>query len=89
MNRLLAVSMTAALAFSPAAFPHEEGTVGKLGKVEFANSCNAAAQADLARAVAILHSFWFSAGEGAFRAVLDKDPSCAIATWGIASIAFW
>jgi hypothetical protein len=86
MNRLLAASMSFAAALSTASLAHEEGTVGKLGKVEFANSCNAAAQADLARAVAILHSFWFSAGEGAFRAVLEKDPTCAIATWGIASI---
>jgi hypothetical protein len=86
MIRIVAASTTVALALSTAAFAHEEGTVGKLGKVEFANSCNAAAQADLARAVAILHSFWFSAGEGAFRAVLEKDPGCAIATWGIASI---
>jgi len=86
MNRLLAASTTVALALSTAALAHEEGAVGKLGKVEFANSCNAAAQADLARAVAILHSFWFSAGEGAFRAVLEKDPGCAIASWGIASI---
>jgi hypothetical protein len=74
MNRLAAASMTVALAFSTPTLAHEEGTVGKLGKVDFANSCNAAAQADLARAVAILHSFWFSAGEGAFRAVLEKDP---------------
>ena len=39
-----------------------------------------------ARAVAMLHSFWYSAGEKAFRDVLEEDPSCAIATWGIASI---
>ena len=86
MKRLLVASITAALAFSTSALAHEEGNLGKLGRVEFANSCNADAQADLARAVAILHSFWFSAGEGAFRAVLAKDPGCAIATWGIASI---
>jgi tetratricopeptide (TPR) repeat protein len=38
------------------------------------------------RGVALLHSFWFSAGEKTFREVLAHDPSCAIATWGIASI---
>ena len=38
------------------------------------------------RAVAMLHSFWYSAGEQAFRDVLKEDPQCAIATWGIASI---
>ena len=34
----------------------------------------------------MLHSFWYSAGEKAFRDVLKDDPQCAIATWGIASI---
>ena len=34
----------------------------------------------------MLHSFWYSYGEKAFREVLAKDPNCAIATWGIASI---
>ncbi|MBV9064909.1 MAG: hypothetical protein JO004_03970 [Methylobacteriaceae bacterium] len=38
------------------------------------------------RGVAMLHSFWYSAGEQAFRAALAADPSCLIADWGIAAI---
>jgi hypothetical protein len=38
------------------------------------------------RAVAMLHSFWFQQGEKAFREILESDPSCAIANWGIAAI---
>jgi tetratricopeptide (TPR) repeat protein len=34
----------------------------------------------------MLHSFWFQQGEKAFREVLERDPSCAIANWGIAAI---
>jgi tetratricopeptide (TPR) repeat protein len=59
---------------------------GMVGKVAFANSCSPAVQADFARGVAMLHSFWYSAGEQTFRAVLAKDPNCAIAQWGIASL---
>ena len=59
---------------------------GHLGTVAFANSCAPAAQADLLRGIAMLHSFWFSAGETAFRTALTKDPTCAIAEWGIASL---
>jgi tetratricopeptide (TPR) repeat protein len=33
-----------------------------------------------------LHSFWFQQGEAAFREVLESDPKCAIADWGIAAI---
>ena len=58
----------------------------KLGTVAFANSCTPAAQESFERGVALLHSFWFSEGEKAFRETLDRDPTCAIATWGIATI---
>jgi tetratricopeptide (TPR) repeat protein len=57
-----------------------------VGTVRFPNSCDAKVQAQLERGVALLHSFWYSAGEKAFREVLAQDPSCAIATWGIASL---
>src|SRR5437867_4258680 len=59
---------------------------GPLGKVSFATSCDPKVQPAFERAVAMLHSFWYSAGEKAFRDVLKSDPQCAIATWGIASI---
>jgi hypothetical protein len=62
------------------------GHVMAVGTVNFANSCAPAVQADFARGVAMLHSFWYSAGEQAFRNVLSKDPDCAIAHWGIASL---
>ncbi len=58
----------------------------KVGAVVFANSCAPAVQADLASGVAMLHSFWYSAGDKMFRDVLAKDPSCAIANWGIAAL---
>jgi len=58
----------------------------KLGKVSFPTSCDPKVQAQFERGVAMLHSFWFSAGEKTFRDVLVQDPSCAIANWGIAAI---
>src|SRR5688572_11582024 len=57
-----------------------------LGKVNFKNSCSAAVQERFQRAVAMLHSFRYLETEKAFREVLAQDPSCAIATWGIAAI---
>lgn len=58
----------------------------KLGSVTFPTSCNPKVQARFNRAVAMLHSFWFQQGEKAFREVLERDPQCAIATWGIAAV---
>src|SRR5206468_6979524 len=59
----------------------------KLGAVSFANTCSEAVQPRLQRSVALLHSFWWSEGDKAFREVLVEDPSCAIAGWGIAALA--
>src|SRR5438477_5147769 len=58
---------------------------GAHGIVDFKNSCSPAVQPLLQQAVATLHSFGPQA-EQTFRAVLAEDPSCAVATWGIASI---
>jgi hypothetical protein len=58
----------------------------QLGKVDFPNSCSPAVQERFQRAVAMLHSFRYAETEKAFREVLAADPSCAIATWGIAAI---
>ena len=66
----------------------DSGEVGQLGQVNFPVSCNAAAQQQFTRAVAMLHSFWYQRAEKAFAAVARKDPSCAMAYWGIAMSRF-
>ena len=67
---------------------HDDAGEGKgaLGKVSFVNTCEAKVQPQLQRGIAMLHSFWFNAGEATFRDVLAHDPGCAIAHWGIASL---
>lgn len=57
-----------------------------LGKVDFKNSCSHDVQESFQRSVAMLHSFRYVETEKSFREVLLKDPSCAIANWGIAAI---
>jgi tetratricopeptide (TPR) repeat protein len=88
MKRLATRLMLSLAAVLPAMSPaHDTDTQsGPLGKVSFPTSCDPKVQADFERAVAMLHSFWYSAGEQAFRDVLKKDPGCSIAAWGIASI---
>jgi tetratricopeptide (TPR) repeat protein len=82
----LVLSLGLGLCAGPA-LAHEDDAPSKiLGTVDFANSCAPAAQASFERGVAWLHSFGFTAGEGAFREALDPDPTCAIATWGIAAV---
>ena len=84
------LSLLVALALNSAAqaqgMDHAHVQSGPLGKVAFPTSCDPKVQPAFERAVAMLHSFWYSAGEQAFRDVLKDDPGCAIAAWGIASI---
>jgi len=60
----------------------------KLGIVNFPTSCSASVQKEFERAVALLHSFAYSAAEKAFGDVVEKDPSCPMAHWGIAMTYF-
>src|ERR1700749_2624943 len=63
---------------------HDHPVPEKLGTVSFRTSCQAGTQAEFNRAVALLHSFAYSAAEAAFRSVAETDPQCAMAHWGIA-----
>jgi hypothetical protein len=56
----------------------------KLGDVHFPVSCNADAQREFNRAMALFHSFWFDPAKKSFAKVLEHDPECGMAHWGIA-----
>ena len=64
-----------------AAMQHEHD---QLGRVSFPTSCDPKVQPEFERGVAMLHSYWFSYAGKTFRGVLEKDPKCAIAYWGMA-----
>jgi len=77
------------VAGSSIAQQHQHAAVGeKLGQVHLTTSCNAAAQQQFDRAVALLHSFQFSHAIEGFNATLKADSSCAMAYWGIA-LSHW
>src|SRR5262245_26861348 len=59
----------------------------KLGQITFPTSCAAGVQAQFERGVAMLHSYWFTESRKAFDAVVQQDPSCAMAYWGLAVTA--
>ena len=67
---------------------HEHPVPEKLGTVRFPTSCSSKEQKNFQRAVALLHSFAYSAAEKAFGDVAKADPKCAMAHWGIAMTYF-
>src|SRR5215216_4964417 len=64
------------------------GAIGQqdqnLGKVIFATSCDPKVQAEFDRGVAMLHSYWFVIARRKFEEILQQDPTCAMAYWGVA-----
>jgi len=82
--RVIAGCVVALLATSAVAQEHQHGEGEKLGSVHLATSCNADAQKEFDRAVALLHSFQFNHAIQGFNAALKSDPRCGIAHWGIA-----
>ena len=60
----------------------------QLGNVHFATSCNDVAQRRFDRAMRYQHSFWYRESKELYERVLDADPECGIAYWGIA-LSLW
>jgi hypothetical protein len=84
--------LTLALIFSLSRAPQEAHThtaPEKLGAVTFTTSCAPSVQQQFNRGVALLHSFAYGFAEHAFRKVVEQDPRCAIAHWGIAMSHFY
>jgi tetratricopeptide (TPR) repeat protein len=67
---------------------HSHSAPEKLGKVSFPVSCAPTVQEQFDRAVALLHSFAYTAAENAFQGVATLDPHCAMAHWGVAMTYF-
>src|SRR6266704_3320903 len=66
----------------------EPGDLRTAGTVDFPVSCAPAARAEFIRGVALLHSFFYEEARRIFTDVAAKDPTCAMAQWGIA-MTWW
>ncbi|PYQ47598.1 MAG: hypothetical protein DMF59_18460, partial [Acidobacteria bacterium] len=85
MRRRLFFLAAALVPFALLAHEHEhEVDLGNIGKAHLATSCSAAAQKDVDRGVALIHSFWYAEAEKSFRRGADADPKCGMAWWGVA-----
>jgi tetratricopeptide (TPR) repeat protein len=67
---------------------HEEVTPEQLGTVHFQTSCVIQVQAQFERGMALLHSFWYEEAEKQFNQIVQEDPRCAMAHWGVA-MSLW
>ena len=56
----------------------------QLGSVHFKTSCNDVAQRRFDRAMRYQHSYWYINAKEIFEEVIEADPTCAVAYWGVA-----
>ena len=56
----------------------------EFGKVTFATLCSESVKKDFELAVALLHSFEYDEAEKVFAGIIDKEPKCGMAYWGVA-----
>ncbi len=73
----------AAVATSPTPATPQVGDLRKVGRVEMPISCKDI-EADFDRAMALLHSFFYTEARRQFTELATKDPGCAMTHWGIA-----
>ncbi|HMG68360.1 MAG TPA: hypothetical protein VK588_11770, partial [Chitinophagaceae bacterium] len=60
----------------------------KFGSVTFDVSCSGKVRVDFNLAVELLHSFEYDEAEKVFARIIDKEPGCAMAYWGVAMCNF-
>lgn len=58
------------------------------GEVNFSLSCSYETRATFDLALSLLHSFEYTEAEKAFVKVIDMDPNCAMAYWGVSMSIF-
>jgi len=80
-SRLLLILAVLGVSCVAAQEAHDHPAPEKLGQVSFPVSCKPAVQQEFNRAVALLHSFAYTAAEDAFQSVAGQDPHCAMAHW--------
>ncbi|MDB4921410.1 tetratricopeptide repeat protein [Mucilaginibacter sp.] len=56
----------------------------QFGLVEFETSCPEKVKKDFNLAIALLHSFEYDEAEKVFAKVINEEPNCAMAYWGVA-----
>jgi tetratricopeptide (TPR) repeat protein len=56
----------------------------QFGSVGFISSCDPEVKKDFELGVALLHSFEYDESEKVFARIIDKQPACAMAYWGVA-----
>ncbi len=59
-----------------------------IGEVDFGVACDESVQSDFDEALGMMHHMMYVASRSAFEEIIDSDPGCAMAYWGVATTLF-
>jgi tetratricopeptide (TPR) repeat protein len=60
----------------------------ELGTVDFRVSCAEDSRESFDQALAFMHHMMYAQSQSAFEAIVERDPNCAMARWGVATTLF-
>src|SRR5687767_9382123 len=63
-------------------------SASQYGTLAFQTSCGSGVQDDFNLGVKLLHSFEYDEAEKVFAGIIDRQPDCAMAYWGVAMSNF-
>jgi len=67
---------------------HSASVGDAIGTVDFQADCDNAVRADVDHALGMMHHMMYTQAREEFEAVVQADPGCAMAHWGVATTLF-
>lgn len=96
MNTISRLTLAATISFIPLTSAHQDTINGghphsagdDIGTVNFRADCDDGVRADVDHALGMMHHMMYTQAGAEFDAIIQADPDCAMAHWGVATSLF-
>lgn len=84
----LSISLPAWADQAPANNESSAGAGDTIGTINFRADCSESVRADVDHALGMMHHMMYAQAQAEFEAIIQEDPGCAMAHWGVATSLF-
>ena len=84
----LSISLPAWAHQAPANNESSAGAGDTIGTINFRADCSESVRADVDHALGMMHHMMYAQAQAEFEAIIQEDPGCAMAHWGVATSLF-
>ncbi|WP_146084202.1 hypothetical protein [Marinobacter maroccanus] len=96
MNTISRLALAVTISFVPPASAHQDTTndghlhsaADGIGTVNLQADCHESVRADVDHALGMMHHMMYTQARAEFNAIIQADPDCAMAHWGLATSLF-